>query len=272
MNTLRRRRYLFSAGLVSLVLASLFLASLQALTPVMAAPEPQVPIYTPTAGPDGKIIYIVKANDTLLSISLIMGVPVEQIKALNDLTGDTIYENQKLILGFGGPTEVTLTPGPSPTPTTILPTPSPKPGSGSLCIILFNDENGDSIRQTQEASIPGGAISVNNRIGSVSLTVDTKSGSDPECFKELPEGEYTISVAAPVGYNPTTTNSYTVALKASDITYVDFGAQANTQTQAEAPILPTEGQRSPLLGIIGGIFLLLSLGLVIFASRLMKGK
>jgi hypothetical protein len=272
MNTPRRQRLLFVAGLAIIALAGLFLTSLRTLSPARAAPQPQIPIYTPTAGPDGKIIYIVKANDTLLSISLIMGVPVEQIRALNDLTGDTIYENQKLILGFSGPTEVTLTPGPTPTPTTVLPTPSPKPGSGSLCIILFNDDNGDSIRQTQEESIPGGAISINNRIGSVSLTVDTQGGTDPYCFKNLPEGEYTISVAAPVGYNPTTTNSYSVALKSGDITYVDFGAQANSQTEANATILPSEGQRSPLLGIIGGIFLVVSLLLVIFASRLLKSK
>ena len=250
----------------------LTLLCLQPLTYANASPRIQVPIYTPTAGPDGKIIYIVKANDSLLSISLITGVSVDQLKVLNELTSDMIYEGQKLIIGFAGPTEVTLTPGPSPTPTTLLPTPSPKPGSGSLCIILFDDKDGDSIRQVEEPSIADGAISVNNRTGSVSLTADTKSGLDPHCFKNLPEGEYTISVAVPVGYNPTTTNSYALVLKSGDITYIDFGAQANSQTLAEAPILPTEGQRSPLLGIIGALFLVAAIGLAIFASKLMKGK
>ena len=79
---------------------------------VKAVPERQIPIYTPTPGPDGRIIYIVKPNDTLLGISLITGVSLDQLRGLNNLTSDTIYEGQTLILGLGGPVEVTPTPGP----------------------------------------------------------------------------------------------------------------------------------------------------------------
>jgi len=233
----------------------------------------QVPINTPTPGPDGKIIWIVKSNDTLLSISLITGVPVDTLRQLNNLTGDTIIVGQKLIIGLAGPALVTPTLGPSPTPTPILPTPSPKPGSGALCIILFNDANGDSLRQESEASIPGGAISINNRTGSVSLTGDSDTGTDHKCFNELPEGDYTISVAVPQGYNATTNNTYVVALRAGDQTYIDFGAQANSQTLAEAPLLPAEeGQKSPLLGILGILFLLAGVGVAIFAARLMRNR
>ena len=112
-----------------------------------AAPAGQVPIYTPTPLPDGRIIYIVRANDTLLSISLISGVSVEELRELNNLSGDTIFEGQELLLGLAGPPEVTPTQGPTPTDTPLLPTPSPKPGLGTLCILLFNDQNGDSIQQ-----------------------------------------------------------------------------------------------------------------------------
>jgi LysM repeat protein len=232
----------------------------------------QIPIYTPTPGPDGKIIWIVKSNDTLLSISLITGVKVDDIKRLNNLTNDTILVGQKLIIGLAGPALVTPTVGPSPTPTPVLPTPTPKPGSGTLCIILFNDENGDSLRQTSELSIEGGAININNRIGSVSLTSNTISGEKPQCFKDLPEGDYTASVAIPQGYNPTTNNSYSLPLKAGDITYIDFGAQANSQKLAEAPLIPEGGQKSPLLGILGALSLLIGIGVAIFAARLLRSK
>ncbi|MFC2055931.1 LysM peptidoglycan-binding domain-containing protein, partial [Chloroflexota bacterium] len=87
---------------------------LSAVVPAQAAPDRQIPIYTPTPGPDGRIIWIVKANDTLLSISLISGVPVDEIRGLNNLTSDTIYENQELLLGLAGPEEITVTPGPTP--------------------------------------------------------------------------------------------------------------------------------------------------------------
>ncbi|OGO35536.1 MAG: hypothetical protein A2W35_21495 [Chloroflexi bacterium RBG_16_57_11] len=238
-----------------------------------AAPARQVPIFTPTPEADGRIIYIVKVNDTLLGISLVTGVPVDKLRALNNLTSDTIFEGQKLLLGLAGPVEVTPTAGPTPTPTPVLPTPSPRPGQGTLCILLFNDINGDSIRQESEPSIPGGAISFGNRTGTVSQAVNTTAGEEHQCFQELPEGTYTISVAVPAGYNPTTETDYETPLKAGDETYINFGAQANSQTLAEAPVIPpTEGSRSPILGIVGGLFLLAGVGVAVFATRLLRGR
>lgn len=236
-----------------------------------AAPHFQAtPFPTPTPGPDGRIIYIVQPNDTLLRISLISGVSVDELRGLNNLIGDDIIVGQELLLGLGGPSQVTPTPGPSPTPTEVVPTPTPQPGTGILCILLYNDRNGDSIRQEQEPSIPQGAISINNLSGSVSLSVTTADSLDPSCFEDLPEGDYTISVAIPDGYNPTTVSTYAVELGAGDETYVDFGAQENTQTQVEAPT-PTGSGRSPVLGIAGGLILVIGLALAIFAGRLFKG-
>jgi hypothetical protein len=126
--------------------------------PAVAAPPEQIPIYTPTPGPDGRILYIVKANDTLLSIALLTGLTVDELKELNNMTSDTIFENQELLLGYGGPLEVTATSGPSPTPTQLLPTATPRPGLGNLCLLLYEDINGDSIRQVEEL-IGDGAIS-----------------------------------------------------------------------------------------------------------------
>ncbi len=265
-------QYLLVASLLLWLAAGLALSSfLVSTSTAQAAPQLQLPIYTPTPGPDGRIIYIVKANDTLLGISLITGVPVEKLRALNNLISDTIFEGQKLMLGLAGPVEVTPTAGPTPTPTPVLPTPSPKPGEGKLCILLFNDLNGDSIRQESEPSIPGGAISFGNRSGSVSESQTTGTGLDPQCFEKLPEGDYTISVAVPEGYNPTTRTSHEITLKAGDQTYDNFGAQANSQTQAEAPAIPAqEGTRSPLLGILGVLFLLAGAAVAFFAMRTLR--
>jgi LysM repeat protein len=247
------------------------LAALISLSvPALAAPALQMtPFPTPTPGSDGRIIYIVKSGDTLLRISLISGVSVEELRGLNNLTSDNIFEGQELLLGLGGPSQTTPTPGPSPTPTQELPTPSPQPGFANLCIILYNDLNGDSIRQEEEPSIPGGAISVNNRAGDVSLTTDTEDGLEHHCFEEVPEGEYTLTVAIPEGYNPTTESNYTLVLIAGDETFIDFGAQANSLTLIEAPT-PTGSGRSPLLGIVGGIILFIGLGLAVFAWGMMR--
>lgn len=255
-----------------LIFAGALLAFAAARHPASAAPRLQLtPFPTPTPGPDGRILYTVQAGDTLLRISLISGVPMDEIRGLNNLIGDDIREGQELLLGLGGPSAVTPTPGPSPTPTTALPTPSPQPGFGILCILLYNDVNGDALREEQEVSIPGGAISINNRSGSVSFTTETTPGDLPECFEEMPEGEYNITVAVPEGYNPTTQTSFALELNAGDETYLDFGGQVNSETIVEAPE-PEQTGRSPVLGIIGGALLLAGVGLAIFATRLLRGK
>lgn len=234
----------------------------------------QIQIYTPTPGSDGRIIYVVKQGDTLTSISIIMGVTIDELRKLNNLTDDNIFEGQQLLLGLAGPPEEVITPGPTPTPTPLLPTPSPKPGSGILCILLFNDINGDSIRQEDtEPSIPDGAISVTNRSSSVNLTQPTMAGIEPFCFENLPEGEYTIGVAVPAGFNPTTELSYILKLGGGDETYIDFGAQVRVAQEPGEIADPVTGeQKTPLLAIIGGAFLVISLGLLFLSRKALKPK
>ncbi len=256
----------------ALLLFVLALYGLGFSRPTLAAPVLQLtPFLTPTPGPDGRILYKVQSGDTLLRISLIAGIPLDELRGLNNLTGDNIVVGQELLLGLGGPSVVTPTPGPSPTPTPLLPTPTPKQGFGVLCVLLYDDRNGDSIRQEEEPSIPDGAISINNRAGSVSLTAKTVAGTEPHCFEELQEGDYTITVGVPEGHNPTTATTYALALKAGDETFLGFGAQANTATELQEPEQQSGG-RSILLGLVGGLFLLAGVGLAVFGTRLLRGR
>jgi hypothetical protein len=258
--------------LLALILLIAALAWLGAQRPILAAPLLQLtPFPTPTPGPDGRILYKVQPGDTLLRISLIAGIPLDELRGLNNLTGENIVVGQELLLGLGGPSEVTPTPGPSPTPTELIPTPTPLPGAGMICVLLYNDRNGDAIRQEDEPSIAGGAISVSDRSGTFSESTETVAGSEAYCFEDLSEGEYTITVAIPDNYNPTTATSYVLVLKAGDETYLSFGAQTNSQSQDQAPT-PEGRSRSPLLGILGGLALLAGLGLAVFGTRLLKGR
>jgi hypothetical protein len=138
-------------------------------------------------------------------------------------------------------------------------------------VILYNDLNGDSERQEEEPSIPGGAISVSNRAGNVAKSEDTVEGLDPQCFEDLPEGEYNISVGIPAGYNPTTASNRSIGISPGDITYIPFGAQANTETQVQAPMPEGDG-KSPLLAIVGGLLLVSGLALGLLASRLLGSR
>jgi hypothetical protein len=255
------------------------------ISPAVAAPQAQLtPFPTPTAGPDGRIIYIVQTGDSLWRIAAVAGISVDELRGLNNLGVDSVISpGQQLLLGLGGPSVDVPTQGPPPTATSELPTPTPGIGSGIICVILFEDANGDALRQEEEPSLPGGAISVNYLTGAVNITAETPSGGlsdalfpDPDelgftCFEDLGKGEYNITVAIPDGYNPTTQLSAVVILNPGEETLIDFGAQPNSETLAEAPV-PVGTGPSPVLGILGGVLLLLGIGLGIFAFILTRRK
>lgn len=253
-----------------MVLSSLI--GVQLFLPIaQAAPEFQLTSFpTPTPGPDGRIIYIVQPNDTLWRISAITGVSLDVLRSLNNLAPDeAIVPGQEILLGLAGPSEPSPTAGPPPSATPILPTPTPLPGTGTLCVLIYNDRNGDATRQEEEPSIPGGAISVTDRSGKVSQTATTTAGNEPHCFQELPQGDYSVSVAVPDGFNSTTVMHYALVLDPGSETFLDFGAQANSEMLAQAPT-PEGSGTSPLLGILGGLLLLSGIGLAIYASRMSR--
>ncbi|MBN1230844.1 MAG: LysM peptidoglycan-binding domain-containing protein [Anaerolineales bacterium] len=240
------------------------------ITPVLAFPVSQGENPTPTPGPDGKIIYIVQAGQTLYDISIISGKSVEEIRALNNMADEesTIYEGQELLVGYGNVVQPTPTQGESIIPTAAPPTATPdSPGTGEVCLFLFNDENGDAVRDTNESYIMEGAFSVSERYGKYSNTAITGTGDTPDepiCFTELPPGEYTITTALPDGYNPTKALSASLELNPGDIVYMNFGAQLNSQAQADKPIVQEE-TRSPIYGLMGFGLLLAGIGLGVFS-------
>ncbi|HLE51018.1 MAG TPA: SdrD B-like domain-containing protein [Anaerolineales bacterium] len=266
----RRTSQRFLAGLG---LAGLIGLLLSLVLPTLAAPQVQfTPFPTPTPGLDGRIIYIVQPNDSWWLIAARFNLKPEQLYELNNATSETILAvGKEVLLGFGGPAEVTPTAGPTPTPAPLLPTPTPRPGSGTLCVLVYDDTNGDSLRQEEEVSIPEGAISVTDRARKVSLTQTTSSGLEPYCFEDLPEGEYNVSVAVPDGYNPTTVLNYALLVEPGSETYLDFGAQISSAALAEAPDT-TGSSRSLLFGIFGALLLLAGIALGVYAGWMGRAK
>ena len=216
-------------------------------------------ILTPTPDVDGNIFYIIKSNDSCMSISLTMGIDLMTLRELNNLDEQcTLIPGTRLLLGrYETPTP---TPGPSPTPTPITPTPTPYNGYGQVCVYLFEDENGDGIVGEFEYGVTGGAVSITKRNGSDSFTGLT-AGNDLLCFPEVPEGDYNISVAPPTDYNPTTNMNYALTVKAGDNSQINFGAQKSSVLEAAETEVDT-GNQSPMMALIGGG--LIFAGLVIF--------
>lgn len=259
------KKYFLPLALI--MLGALFL---QVVRPAAASPQPQAVYFTPTPRPDGRIIYIVKENDTCISISLLNRISEAKLRELNNLTGANclIRIGQELLLGLSGPAE-SPTPGPSPTPTVALPTATPLPGKGKICVLLFEDTNGNGLPEDTELSLPGGAVSLTDKLGKVSKTSKTTPDDreTPLCFEDVPEGDYNITVAAPQGYNPTTANTYALKLRAGDTSTLDFGAQPSAKSPPPARV---GEEQSPLLGIIGGLLILAGLGAGLFFWRMKR--
>lgn len=238
---------------------------------VSAAPNAQ--FITATPGPDGRILYTVVVNDSCLQVALLHGITVQQLRQFNTRLDEncTLTIGQQLVVGLAQPEAPTAGPAPTlPSPTV---TATPVSGTTEVCVLLFNDMNGDAVRQETELGLEGGAVSLTNLNGSYSQTQITSSAVDPDtllpvraCFVDVPGGEYNVSMAVPDEYNPTMLLSYTLTVKAGDLAEISFGAQSKTITVSE-PTDSQEGNRSSLLGVFGFLLLLGGAGLGYYAYR-----
>lgn len=245
--------------------------------PVSAAPPAQG-FVTATAMPDGRIIYVVQAADTCSSVALKHGIGVAQLRQFNSrLDQDcTLVIGQQLIVGLIVQNAPTAGPAPTLLPATV--TTTPVSGTTEVCVLLFDDQNGDSLRQETEFGIDGGAVSLTNLNGSYSKTEPTSSATDPDtgdpvhaCFTDIPAGDYNITVAVPDQYNPTMALSYKLTVKAGDRASIDFGAQSKAVTVNETKN-PQDAGRSSSLGIFGLLLLLGGAGLGYYAYRSSQPK
>jgi hypothetical protein len=264
------KRFLLFLALITLLVFGLWL-------PANAAPTLPQQIVTPTAGPDGRIVYFAQPGDNCIRIAALNGISVEQLRQLNsqkiDENCSNIIVGEEYLIGIIS-TEGTPTAGPSPTfaPPTV--TPTPFTGTTDICVLLFDDVNGNALREDTEPAVAGGAVSVTENNGEYSAAQETIIPADPDayqgiCFSNVPEGSYNITVGIPDNYNPTMVLNASLDVKAGDRDFVDFGIQSKdvvadpgTQqgTKAEEP-------RSPILGIVGGLFLLGGAALGYYAWR-----
>lgn len=228
--------------------------------PVDANAPMQSSFQTPTPNADGQIIYTVKEGDTCFSIYLLFQnqIPIEEIIAINGLDSEcTLLPAQQLVLATVEPR--TATPeGPQPTATIGLPTPTPFDGNAEVCVVLYEDLDGNQQRGETEFYLAGGVVSISNRSGSFSETLETVGGDpglvDPVCFEDVPEGDYNLSMGIPEGYIPTTSLNIALEVNAGDTIVIDFAAQPGSAIIEPDEINETGG-RSPLLLAIGILFI-----------------
>jgi LysM repeat protein len=267
---MKQNRILFITLVLALIAAAILLVSI----PASADSLHQAVYNTPTPNANGQIIYAVQQGDNCTTIYLKTGVSIDQLIALNNLSGDCeVFPDQELILGTVDPATATL-PGPVQSPTPGAATPTPSEGSGEVCVVLFEDLDGNQMRAETELYLSGGVISINNRSGTYSETEETTGGDpaivEPVCFEEVPEGEYNLSLGIPDGYIATTSLNYALTVSPGDTVVIGFGAQPASQMN-DIDQEDVNGGRSPLFLAIGLIFLAGGAGLAFFYIRSRQG-
>jgi hypothetical protein len=241
--------------------------------PAWAAPMAQA---TETPDSTGNIWHVIQQGDTCTSIANEYNIMPFVLRQLNpNINSDctNLQLGQRLLVGSGGPAVASATPGPSPTPLPPTITPTPQPGTTEICVLLYDDVNGDALHETDEPVIVGGAVSVTEINGKYSKTLETAINPDPNaypgtCFVDVPEGSYNVGAAIPDNYNPTMSLTYALDVKAGDTAYVPFGAQLRDAPAAQPGDSQGGSGPSPLLGFFGGLLLLGGLGLGWYALRL----
>jgi murein DD-endopeptidase MepM/ murein hydrolase activator NlpD len=249
------KRFIILLFLVGLLLLGLWL-------PANAAPGAQQQIPTPTPGDDGRIIYVVQPGDSCIRVALLHNISVEQLRQLNSRLDEncTLVEGQELLIGIVS-LEGTPTPDVLSTPEEATVTPTPLSGTTEVCVLLFDDVNGNAFHEENEPAVAGGAVSVTENNGKYSASQNTVIPADPEayqgiCFTNIPEGNYNITVGIPDNYNPTTELSHSLDVNAGDRAEVAFGIQSR-DVVVDPGATPDGGRgTSPVLGILGALFLL----------------
>src|SRR5262249_27626587 len=93
----------------------------------------------------------------------------------------------------------------------------------------------------------------------------TDGNSEPHCFKNLAAGQYTVSFAAPAGYNATTVTSTPLDVAAGSTSELELGAEPSAAVANQpAPRGNNSALLTALLFAGGVIFLLLAAGVAAF--------
>ncbi len=275
--------------------------------PTSDQPQPTVgPYYTATPSPGGSTIHTVVAGDTLFGIAIDYGVDLDELRRLNAGTlgpNDMLSIGQEIVVkpGTGGDVQPTATPEvvqppatlPTPTVQATSPGGAPAADKGVICVLAFNDANGDMFRQSEsgEMALPNAEITVVGTGGALT-PYRTDGFSEPYCFQDLAAGQqYIVRHTPPAGYK-TDVGPWNLIVSGGQVSNVELAYtreqgtvpsadgtvspdSKTTPSAEEEPTKETEdgGGMTDILNLIlrisGGIVLLLAVVIVVlfFVSR-----
>ena len=146
-------------------------------------------------------------------------------------------------------------------------------GIGTICVMAYDDINGDGIRALDEAGLEGVSFAVNTG-GETVGTFTTSATEIQHCFSELTPGEYTVSWTG-ANLTATTDQTWSTTVEAGGTVSREFGAQSTLPLEdTDSSISGPNGEREAgrgipnwllaLLGALGAMFILAGIGVGIY--------
>ena len=212
--------------------------------PSSGVPVGSIPRSTPA--PDGSVVHIVSPGETLIGIAVTYEVSLDQIRQLNNLTSDVIYVGQRLIIqpaqgaqpeptaeptAEGGEGEAVAEAPPEEEQPAEAPEAAEAEASGTICVMSYEDANGNGLREPDEPALAGFTFAVSDGTQTVGTYITDDSGTS-YCFTDLPSGTYIVSWVAD-NYTPTTDQTWAVSLAPGATVSREFGAQLAGEASAE---------------------------------------
>jgi len=263
---------------------------------------------TPTPNGQGQVVYTVQAGNTIIDICGVIGRGndpscIDDIVKWNNLSSPrSIVPGQQLIISepAGGPPPATEAPaateavaatetpaGDQPTAapgdattaapasteasTAVAGTTTTPAGAAAICIMLYNDANGNGTYDAGEGLVSAGQFSLLDMANSSTVATYTTDGaSEPHCFENLPSGNYRINSTVPDGYKATTRTDWDLTLGAGSTADLQFGAQSSGGTTGNGTSGSTDTSDSTgrlvraLLAAAGVVLLLIAAGVAGF--------
>ncbi|NOZ06271.1 MAG: hypothetical protein GXP41_07980 [Chloroflexi bacterium] len=155
--------------------------------------------------------------------------------------------SSKFFFDFLTPTP-TSTPTRTPTPTatpTRTSSPTATPSTGTIQGTVWNDLNGNTIREAGEPGLAGAQLLLHDSSDAL-IGLYTTGVHGTYVFPGLAPGTYNIEEVDPPGYGSTTPNTWVVPVSANATTAIDFGDQfvgtataTPTATITPTPTLPS---------------------------------
>jgi LysM repeat protein len=219
--------------------------------PVVAQPAGQQPASVVNAGPaptalprpNGAIVHVVKAGDTVFGLALQYNVAMDEILRLNGLTKDSLIRvGQELVIAAAP--AVTATPAPQENASAPVPTATSLPatavalmeptGKTQICVRAFNDVNADGVLGRSEELVKDTLFQISERSGQPIVSYNSDGLSEPHCFTSLTPGEYLVAVEPAPGTEPTSDQRWSVILGQGTTASVNFGSRISGQEAVPA--------------------------------------